>query len=549
MSSTDELTGLRDRAAVERWLDRDCAMLSTELRRALERGELLVHYLPMVSLAARRVRGVEALVRWDHAGQVLDARRFLALAERTGLIVPIGRWAMSAACRHVALWNRSHPDAHPLRLSVNLSAGELTAPDIVNHVRATLATAGLAPDRLSLEIREDTLTDLGATVGPTLVRLKGLGVRLAVDDFGTGASSLVVLQRYRLDELKIDRSFVAHMDVDADAASIVAGMVRLAASLGIETVAAGVERPAQERMLRDLSCGAAQGWRYARPGHDLEDVVARAAAAVAHGSELGTSPLALDPAPVSHDQEHHGAGDRSLHRAHATLALRATELAEANERLRAFASTVSHDLMQPVAVLAGFLSLLDRGLPELDAEQRAWLDGALRGKERLVQAIEAMHRHATSVEIELVSTDLATLVEDALPGLVADLGEVEVDLDALPLVLADHGLVIQVLANLFQNAGRYRHPARPLMIGVSAHRDGATWVVAVHDTGRGIAPEELESVFCAGARGTAAEGTHGTGRGLATVRSLMARMRGEAWAEPSQGHGARLCLRFVAADS
>jgi signal transduction histidine kinase len=232
---------------------------------------------------------------------------------------------------------------------------------------------------------------------------------------------------------------------------------------------------------------------------------------------------------------------------HHALEARARDLAEANTRLEAFASTVAHDLMQPVAALAGFLSLLDHGLPDLAPEHRSWLEGAIRGKDRVVRALDALHRHAAAQELSLEAVDLRAVIEELAPSLVAELGHGTLEVGPLPVVEADAGLVGQVVANLLQNAGRYRSPDRPLMVHVNAVRDAeaASWVVSVSDTGRGIAPDELEAVFAPGTRGTAAVGTTGSGTGLATVRSLMARMGGQAWAEPARP-GARICLRFRA---
>ena len=227
------------------------------------------------------------------------------------------------------------------------------------------------------------------------------------------------------------------------------------------------------------------------------------------------------------------------------LEARARELAEANARLEAFASTVAHDLMQPVAALAGFLSLLDHGLPDLAPEHRSWLEGAIRGKDRVVRALDALHRHAAAQELALEAVDLRAVIEELAPSLVAELGHGALEVGQLPVVEADAGLVGQVMANLVQNAGRYRAPDRPLVVQLQAVHEAASWVVTVSDTGLGIAPDELESVFAPGTRGTAAVGTAGTGTGLATVRSLMARMGGQAWAEPARP-GARICLRFGA---
>jgi PAS domain S-box-containing protein len=747
---------------------------------------LEVHYLPIVGLGDGQVIGVEALARWLRDGVALDTGRVVALAEKTGGIVQIGREVIQRACQDVATWNADHPERVPLRLAVNVSLHQLTETDAVARLEELLTSTGLDPHLLALEVSEDSLHELGHAVGPTLLALKHLGIRLSVDDFGTGASSLVALQRYQLDELKIDRSFVAQMDGDGDAAAIVRGVVRLAQSLGLSTVAEGVERPAQEQMLRGLHCEAAQGWLYSHPGADLAAVVTAAEQAavrslarkpvdhqelwdgmptagtaarfveamfeaspigmalvddagrhvavnpaaarllgrtpaelqdmtcwetvhpedlqadlagldrllrgechtymveervvgadgrarwvevtvsgvpgdhLANGAParllrqvrctedsrranedaavlrsvfttspdallltdqlgrctlwngtaerllgwsstdmLGSSitrlvgpddqlrmarvlgdaasglpvrwpdatwvradgePIAVDVAvgpitdadgglvglvAVARDVTDQRTAEAALRDAHEELSLHATEMAAANMRLESFAGTLSHDLLQPVVVLDGFLSLLARDSSELSEEHASWLAGAVRGKQRLREAIEALHRHATQDEVPLSVLDLGRLVGDVVPGLVADIGDAELVVGDLPSVRADQGLVTQVLANLVQNAGRYRHDQRPLVIDVGARSEGSSHVVVVADNGKGISTDELERVFDPGARGRSSAGIEGTGTGLATVRTLMQRMGGEAWAEPGPAGGVRMCLRFL----
>ena len=769
--------------------DRFSAGVATDLHHALDRDEIRVHYLPIVALAEGRVIGVEALARWHRADAVLEMHQFLDVALKTGLVVDIGRFVMEQACTDLTRWNAEHPGAAPMRLAVNVSLHQLMEPDAVDHIAQLLERSELDPQQLCLEMSEDLVSDLGEAVGPTLVALKALGLRLSVDDFGTGASSLVGLQRHQFDELKIDRSFVAQMDVDDDAAAIVRGVVRLARSLGLELVAEGVERPAQDQMLRSLRCQAAQGWLYARAGADLGEVIGLAQVAAAASLErqpvahdelwagmatvgsaarfvetvFETAPigmalidhtgrhLAANPAvgsllghqvpdllektcwelvhpadlqadlsgmdsllrgertsyvveervvgadgtarwvevtvsgiPAEHQAQGHPtrllrqvrsieddrqagedasvlrsiiaaspdaliitdgrgrcthwnraaarlfgweeaemvgqpltrlvadadqislarvlgeaaagsavrwdeatwlssggstravdvtvgpihdddrvvvglvalardvtdrrAADSALREAHEALEARAHELSAANDRLGAFAATLSHDLLQPAAALDGFLMLLDKHATELDAEHRDWLLRALRGKDRIIQAIGALHRNVSVDELPLVRVAVDDVVADILADMPMGVDAGVIDARPLPAVLGDPGLLSQVFANLLQNSLRYRVGDRPLRVCIDARRDGDAWEVSVTDTGRGICQDELESVFERGVRGRAADGTEGTGTGLATVRALVQRMGGAAWAEPHEG-GARVCLRLRAADS
>jgi diguanylate cyclase (GGDEF)-like protein len=236
--------------------------LESGLRHALDDGELRLVYQPLVTLDDGRVTGVEALLRWDHPIFGLVAPlRFVALAERNGLIIPIGAWVLQEACHQLAAWGH---DA--LSMSVNVSARQLGSTDLVDVVRAVLEDSGVEPRRLCLEITETAMMADPAAIGETLAALKALGVRLAVDDFGVGHASLRQLRALLpVDTLKIDKSFVDGITKDADDAAIVEGVVRLAHSLGLQAVAEGVETAEQVAMLRGFSCQTGQGYHFARP--------------------------------------------------------------------------------------------------------------------------------------------------------------------------------------------------------------------------------------------------------------------------------------------
>jgi PAS domain S-box-containing protein len=764
--------------------------LTDDLRAAVDAGEVQVHYLPIVDLRDGTVRGVEALARWCPDDQVIEAEVFLDLAERSGAIVAIGRHVVETACAEVAAWNRQHGDRPPLRLAVNLSMPQATAADLVEHLAAAIADTELDPALLTIDLPEPCLQLLGDDGDRLLRRLRTLGVRVALDDFGTAATPLPQLQ-HRVDELKIDRSFVGRMDDDAAAAAIVRGILALGRSLGVSVVAEGVERPAQEQMLRTLRCEAAQGWLYARPAPDLAAVVDAAAVEAArsldrrlpghgelwagiatpgaaarlveavfevapigmvlvdgNGQHMALNPAAAEllghpaedlagrscweivhPADLQADLEGtdqllrgettsyrleqraigadgverwvevtvsgipgdhrargeaprllrqirgiaeerrtgedaallgavieaspdalaitdvHGrcthwnraaeqllgwssaemvgqpvsrlvsaggqmalaraisdavngrvgrwpeaylvgsdgkrrevdvilgpvldgsgqvvgivalgrdvaelrAGTRALREAHEALAAHAADLSAVNERLGAFATTLTHDLLQPVAAVDGFLGLLRSHADELTEEHRDWLQRAIHSKERIAEAIQALHRAATEGELDLVPLALGPAVEAVARDLGLPAGAVDVSAVSTLLVRVDHGLLARIVANLLQNASRYRHPDRPLQVVLTCRGDGVEGyrTIVVTDNGQGLADEELESVFERGVRGRAAGATLGTGTGLATVRSLVERMGGQAWAEPHDD-GARLCLRLRSSTS
>jgi diguanylate cyclase (GGDEF)-like protein len=239
--------------------------LENDLRRALDRNELRLHYQPLVDLATDRIIGLEALVRWEHPTRgLIPPLSFIPVAEETGLIVPIGRWVLETACRQARRWLDAMPDA-PLVMSVNLSARQFGQPDLVGDIQATLEASGLPADRLELEITESVLLDEGEDSATALRAIRDLGVGLVLDDFGTGYSSLSYLRRLPLDTIKIDRSFVAGIDDDNSNLPIVRAVIALAHALGIEVVAEGIETVGQLARLRELVCDRGQGYFYARP--------------------------------------------------------------------------------------------------------------------------------------------------------------------------------------------------------------------------------------------------------------------------------------------
>ena len=240
--------------------------IEMSLRRSIINGDLRLFYQPIVAVADGRVVGHEALVRWAHPERgLLTPDHFIAIAEETGLIVPLGAWVLREACLQAkrfqsrdAMWAR-------LTMSVNLSGGQLGQPDLVELVASALHRADLRPADLQLEMTESVLMDDAATTITILQRLKGLGVRLGVDDFGTGYSSLAYLKRFPVDVLKIDRSFVSGLGQDPGDSALVAAVVSLADALGLTAVAEGVETDLQRSCLVSLGCGRAQGYLFARP--------------------------------------------------------------------------------------------------------------------------------------------------------------------------------------------------------------------------------------------------------------------------------------------
>jgi PAS domain S-box-containing protein/diguanylate cyclase (GGDEF)-like protein len=237
--------------------------LETDLRRALERGELRVFYQPIVHLQTGRITGFEALARWQHPERgLVMPDDFIPMAEETGLILPIGLWVLEEACRTLRRW-QDRPGGEGLKMAVNLSARQFSQPDLVRRIRAILTRTQINPGTLELEITESVILQHSTPVLDTLSRVKALGVQLHVDDFGTGYSSLSYLHRLPLDALKIDRSFVS--GADAGSLQIVRTIVAMAQALGVAVVTEGIETAELLDELRTLRCEYGQGFFFSRP--------------------------------------------------------------------------------------------------------------------------------------------------------------------------------------------------------------------------------------------------------------------------------------------
>jgi diguanylate cyclase (GGDEF)-like protein/PAS domain S-box-containing protein len=244
----------------------DLLQLETDLRKALENGELFVQYQPIVSLSTFALQGFEALVRWRHPERgLVSPMDFVPIAEETGLIIQIGDWVLREACRQMQRWNRQFRSEKPFIISVNLSCKQFAQPDLIQQVSQILAETKLDPRCLKLEITESVVMENIETVTEMLRQLRKLGVRLSIDDFGTGYSSLSYLHRFPIDTLKIDRSFVIRMVENDENIEIVRTIVMLAQTLGMDVVAEGVETKEQLSLLRKLGCENGQGYFFSKP--------------------------------------------------------------------------------------------------------------------------------------------------------------------------------------------------------------------------------------------------------------------------------------------
>lgn len=240
--------------------------LETDLRRAVEAGEFLLHYQPVVSLRTGRVTGLEALIRWQHPERgLVHPADFIPIAEETGLIVPIGKWVLLEACERIKAWQVAYPRKEPLTMGVNLSVKQFAQPDLIDQIKTAIETTGVAPRSLQLEITESSIIDKGRAAISILSRIRELGPQVYLDDFGTGYSSLSYLHGLPIDAIKIDRAFVSSMDTDDKNLRLVRTILTLAEIVGVRAEAEGISTSEQLRELRALNCEQGQGYLFSAP--------------------------------------------------------------------------------------------------------------------------------------------------------------------------------------------------------------------------------------------------------------------------------------------
>jgi diguanylate cyclase (GGDEF)-like protein/PAS domain S-box-containing protein len=239
--------------------------LENDIRRAFLAEEFVVHYQPIVDLRISEVQGVEALVRWNHPKRgLLDAEEFVPVAEEIGLIVPMGEVVLEEACRRAVRWQEEHPILSPLQMNVNVSAKQLQRPDLITTVEGVLKRTGLDPARLTLDVTETVYVKVLEGNTAALNDLRRLGVKISIDDFGVGYSSLAYLKRLPADILKLDKSFLEGLGEDLEDTAIVRMVIDLAHTLGIEVIAEGVDSEAVT-ILKEMGCGLAQGFFFSEP--------------------------------------------------------------------------------------------------------------------------------------------------------------------------------------------------------------------------------------------------------------------------------------------
>jgi diguanylate cyclase (GGDEF)-like protein len=251
--------------------------LENDLRRAIKREEFVLHYQPIISLGDNKIKGFEVLVRWRHPDKgLISPGEFIALAEETGLIIPLGFWVLKEACKQMSLWQLKFGGLYDWKVSVNISSKQLALPNFVAQVKQILGETNLNPHNLKLEITESSLVEDTQSAIITLKEIKSLGIELSLDDFGTGYSSLSYLHQFPFDTLKIDRSFVNSIENNVEKLGIVRAIISLALNLGMNTIAEGIETVNQLAQLKALKCQYGQGYFLSKPldKQILENIIA-----------------------------------------------------------------------------------------------------------------------------------------------------------------------------------------------------------------------------------------------------------------------------------
>lgn len=240
--------------------------LETELRKAVHQQELLLHYQPIVALNTGKIVGFEALVRWHHQQQgLISPAAFIPIAEETGLINAIGTWVLREACHQLHQWNQAKLTNYPLTMSVNLSVRQFAQPDLIEQIDEILEATQLDPQTIKLEITESVIMDNAKSAAKILQKLRERQIELSIDDFGTGYSSLSYLHSFPVDNLKIDRAFVQHMDGNPDTLGLVPAIMSIAEAFRMNVIAEGIETAEQLAQLRNLNCDFGQGYLFSKP--------------------------------------------------------------------------------------------------------------------------------------------------------------------------------------------------------------------------------------------------------------------------------------------
>lgn len=495
--------------------------VEADLRRALQRREFIVAYQPIVSTVDGHVVGAEALVRWNHPERGwLQPGEFIPIAEQTALIVGIDRYVLGEVAHQIRSWSA---DGLPpsFSVAVNLSARHLAEPDTVRFARSLLEETGIEAHRIKLEVTESSVTLDAVAAANTLEELHRLGFAIAIDDFGTGYSSLLYLRDFPADTLKIDRSFTARMLSSAGDAAIVAAIVRLAHTLGLSTVAEGVETDDQLAALRSLGCDSAQGFLWSE-----------AVRADQFRQQWWPEPVTTISTP-----------DRMLDGTALDGPVRDDVL-----------SYIIHELRSPLFAVDAYARLASQapdgseGAAEIASHLERISHAATTMGAILDDLGDVSTLELSAMSLHVQAADLNTLIGSVVDTLRPTLGDRSVDFVAGPDVEVDVDVhrVGQVLRNLLTNADKFSPRDQPITVHVNGEASGCR--IEVRDRGSGIPPEQVGQLFRRFSRLNST--TKGMGIGLHLARKLARAHGGDVtYAAPADGAGSIFALHLPVADA
>ncbi|WCO66016.1 EAL domain-containing protein [Iamia majanohamensis] len=481
------------------------AELDAVVRDAVRQGAVPLAYQPLVRLKDEVVVGGEALLRLvDRRGEPVAASDAVRAAERTGEIYELGRLVLQEACERGARWQQAMPE-QPFVLSVNISERQFADPDLAALVGRELDGAGLVPSHLVLEVSESALMVDPVGAARQLSLLKMQGVRIVVDDFGSGHSSLAHLKRFPVDGIKLDRAFIAGLPASLEDHAIVHAMVSVAQALGIEAVAVGVEDEQQLAELRRLGCRFGQGhlWSRAVRGSAIPALVTSSLAALdsAIVADAGARPAGpAPPAAITQDE--------------------LEEVPVGGETLDSVFRVLVHEIRTPLTVVMGYASLLEGATDPDDADAAVRIRRASERIDRLIRNLaDVSNVDAGSLRLSIRQVDLVAMVERVLDDLRDTLGRPLVlgpVADEVPAVGIDEARIEQTLINLVTNAAKFTPPGHSVEVQVA--RTGRWIDISVLDDGPGISIEDLGLVFRK--YGRADRSVPGTGLGLYLARGI-----------------------------
>jgi EAL domain-containing protein (putative c-di-GMP-specific phosphodiesterase class I)/nitrogen-specific signal transduction histidine kinase len=485
------------------------------LKTALDERRVVAYYQPIVDLASGAIAGFEALARLvQRDGTVLEPASFIAVAEESGLVLPLGAQVLEGACKQACLWPSAPLYDGGMSVAVNVSSRQLERGDLTAMVREVLAKTRLSPSRLHLELTETAIMDLNPEVLSQLSGIRELGVQIGLDDFGTGYASLTHLRRLPLDFVKVDRSFVQGLGSDPGDDRIVSAVIDLARNLGLRSIGEGAETTQQLNRLRELGCDQAQGYLFARP---------------APPQDLSFSGQPTDITERKRLDVRHRRTERM-------------------QSLGTLAGGLAHDLNNALSPVRMATELLQS--QETDPSRLSMLDTVASGTQRATDMVRQILSFAAGAEGRRVAVDVGALLRDveriANDTFLKTIRIVREDATDLLPVVGDPTQLNQVLINLCVNARDAMPQGGTLVLGAEVVDDppgdglppGRYVCIRVEDDGQGMAPEILAHIF----EPLYTTKEYGTGLGLSTSDGIITNHGGSISVKSKPGEGTRFAL-------